>query len=133
VALQVLFALDVQQAKEQDPAARQVFEDVAAQFEMPEAAKVFAMELVYGVTEELEAVDALLRGAARNWRLERMAVVDRNVLRLAAYELSRTATPVAVVIDEAVQMAKRFGDDPSPSFVNGVLDGVARGLSGRAR
>ena len=130
VALQVLFALDVQQAKQAGLVAQEVFEEVAAQFEMPEAAKVFAKELVCGVTEDSQQVDELLRSAARNWRLERMAVVDRNVLRLAAYELLRTTTPVAVVIDEAVRMAKRFGDDPSSSFVNGVLDGVARGLSG---
>jgi len=67
-----------------------------------------------------------VREAARNWRLERMAVVDRNVLRLASYELAHTDTPVEIVIDEAVRLAKRYGDDPSPAFVNGVLDGVAK-------
>lgn len=129
VALQVLFALDLRQAKgEHAPAPQEIFDEVAAQFEMPEAAKAFAKELVCGVAGDLEAIDEHLRGAARNWRLERMAVVDRSVLRLAAYELLRTPTPVAVVIDEAIRMAKRFGDEPSPSFVNGVLDGVARGL-----
>lgn len=129
VALQVLFALDVRRAKTESPMAPQeVFDEVAAQFEMPEAAKAFAKELVCGVADDLGAIDARLRAAARNWRLERMAVVDRSVLRLAAYELLHTETPVAVVIDEAVRMAKRFGDDPSPAFVNGVLDGVARGI-----
>ena len=109
-------------------APQEVFDEVAAQFEMPEAAKAFAKELVCGVAEDMGAIDERLRAAARNWRLERMAVVDRSVLRLAAYELLHTETPVAVVIDEAVRMAKRFGDDPSPAFVNGVLDGVARGI-----
>lgn len=129
VALQVLFALDVRLGKAQSAMAPQeVFDEVAAQFEMPEAAKSFAKELVCGVAADMEAIDERLRAAARNWRLERMAVVDRSLLRLAAYELLHTDTPVAVVIDEAVRMAKRFGDDPSPSFVNGVLDGVARGI-----
>ncbi len=131
VALQVLFAIDLNRAKQGvEPVAQQVFEDVAAHFEMPEAAKAFARELVCGVAAEAEAIDERLRSAARNWRLERMAVVDRNVLRLATYELLQTQTPLAVVLDEAVQMARRFGGDPSPAFVNGVLDGVARAVRG---
>ena len=129
VALQALFALDLCRAKATlAPAAQEVFDDVASNFEMPEAARAFAKELVCGVAAACERVDERLRASARNWRLERMAVVDRNILRLATYELLETETPVAVVLDEAVRMAKRFGDDPSPSFVNGVLDGVARAL-----
>ena len=62
---------------------------------------------------------------ARNWRLARMATVDRNILRLGAYELGFTDTPVRVVLDEAIELARRFGDEPSPGFVNGVLDAVA--------
>lgn len=127
VAVQVLFAIDVHAAKGGAlPAAQEVFDDVAAHFEMPEAARAFAKELVAGVAERRESLDALVREAARNWRLERMAVVDRNVLRLASYELAHTDTPVEIVIDEAVRLAKRYGDDPSPAFVNGVLDGVAK-------
>ncbi|MCA9512031.1 MAG: transcription antitermination factor NusB [Myxococcota bacterium] len=134
VAVQVLFALDVHVAKgPAPPAAQEVFDDVAAHFEMPEAARAFAKELVTGVAQHRDALDALVREAARNWRLERMAVVDRNVLRLAAFELAFSDTPVEVVIDEAVQLAKRYGDDPSPGFVNGVLDGVARATRGAGR
>ena len=130
VALQVLFALDVRRQREgEEPPAQEVFDEVAANFEMPEAARTFAKELVCGAAAARDAIDERLRKAARNWRLERMAVVDRNILRLATYELSMTDTPVAVVLDEAVQMAKRYGDDPSPSFVNGVLDGVAQAIS----
>ena len=129
VALQVLFAIDLLRAKRGvEPAAQEVFDDVAAHFEMPEAAKVFARQLVCGVAADSQKIDELVRSAARNWRLERMAVVDRNVLRLATYELLQTQTPIAVVLDEAVEMARRFGDDPSPAFVNGVLDGVARAV-----
>ena len=129
VALQVLFAIDLRRAKQGvEPVAQEVFDDVAAHFEMPEAAKAFAKELVCGVAADAQAIDERLRSAARNWRLERMAVVDRNVLRLATFELLQTQTPMAVVLDEAVEMARRFGDDPSPAFVNGVLDGVARAV-----
>jgi len=105
VALQVLFAIDLRRAKEGvEPVAQEVFDDVAANFEMPEAARAFARELVCGVT------------------------THGNVLRMATYELLETQTPVGVVLDEAVQLARRFGDDPSPAFVNGVLDGVARAV-----
>ena len=129
VALQVLFALDVRRAREEPEApAQEVFDEIAANFEMPEAARAFAKELVCGTDAAREDIDARLRKAARNWRLERMALVDRNILRLATYEMIHTQTPVAVVLNEAVQMAKRFADDPSPAFVNGVLDGVARAI-----
>jgi N utilization substance protein B len=130
----VLFALDVRRARGGTSAvAQEVFDDVAANFEMPEAARAFAKELVCGAEAARESIDVRLREATRNWRLERMAVVDRNILRLATYELMHTSTPVAVVLDEAVEMARRFGDDPSPAFVNGVLDGVARAIAGRRR
>ena len=86
----------------------------------------FARELVAAVTSRAQTLDALLAAHARNWRVSRMPAVDRNVLRLAVYELRDTQTPVAVVIDEAVDLARRFGGDASPAFVNGVLDAVAR-------
>jgi N utilization substance protein B len=130
VALQALFALDVHRGKVADAEAQEIFEAVAANFEMPEAAKAFAKELVCGVASSIGEIDAAVAAAARNWRVERMAVVDRNVLRLATYELRRAEAPTAVVIDEAVRMAKRFGDDPSPGFVNGVLDAIAQELRG---
>jgi N utilization substance protein B len=134
VALQVLFAIDLHAKKAGiRPPAQEVFDDVGSNFEMPEVNRAFAKELVCGVAENLEALDAVLTAAAKNWRLERMAVVDRNVLRMSAFELAHTVTPVEVVIDEAVRMAKRFGDDPSPAFVNGVLDKVARDLRGDPR
>ena len=134
VSLQVLFAIELHAAKSgARPAAQEVFDDVGANFEMPEAARAFAKELVVGVEAQRDVLDEQLRKAARNWRLERMAVVDRNLLRLGAWELAFTDTPVEVVLDEAVRLAKRFGDDPSPGFVNGVLDAVARELRGGRR
>jgi N utilization substance protein B len=90
----------------------------------------YADELARGVATELDAVDAIVRKASTNWRLERMARVDRNVLRIGAWELlHQTHVPRAVILDEAVELAKRFGSQESGSFVNGVLDRVADDLS----
>ncbi len=152
VALQVLYAVDlagrtsprrmpepletVDGSEASDEASRRpeptvagseaIFDRVAENFVVPKGALDFARELVAGVVSRLPELDALVSLHARNWRVSRMAVVDRNVLRLAAHELRDTQTPVAVVIDEAVDLARRFGSDRSPSFVNGVLDAIAK-------
>lgn len=107
-----------------------IFDRVAEHFVVPKGALDFARELVQGVVARLPELDALVSLHARNWRVSRMAVVDRNVLRLGAHELRDTDTPVAVVIDEAVDLARRFGSDRSPSFVNGVLDAIAKEVRG---
>ncbi|HIG72859.1 MAG TPA: transcription antitermination factor NusB [Myxococcales bacterium] len=108
----------------------EVFNDVAEHFEMPHAAHGFARDLVAKVIEHADALDEIVSSHARNWRVDRMAIVDRNVLRLAAFELMHTETPAAVILDEAVELARRFGSDESPPFVNGVLDAVAREVRG---
>lgn len=109
-----------------DARAEAAFERVALHFELPEGARAFAKELAGGVAGERAALDALLERHLRGWRLERLAAVDRNLLRLGAWELRHGATPAEVVIDEAVSLAHRFGGDKSPGFVNAVLDAVAR-------
>jgi N utilization substance protein B len=135
-ALQVLYALDVP-AREGAPPAAGLAEDAveatAAHFELPPGARAFARELVHGVVAHREKLDPLIARHATHWRLDRMAAVDRNILRLAAYETLYTETPEAVVIDEAVSLARRFGGDDSPGFVNGVLDALAREVRGGAR
>lgn len=86
-----------------------------------------AETLLRGTLERLPEIDEALAATARNWRLDRMAAVDRSILRLAAYELlAEPHTPAPVVIDEAVELAKRFGEADSAGFVNGVLDAVRR-------
>lgn len=91
----------------------------------PAATRDFAVTLVRGVIARIEELDGRLGEQAEHWRLDRMAAVDRNLLRLALYELLfEKETPSAVVIDEAVEIAKRFGSERSSQFVNGVLDGV---------
>jgi len=87
----------------------------------------FARSLVAGVRQHREEVDALLEQTAANWSLKRMAATDRNVLRLAAFELLHSDTPGRVAIDEAVELAKRFGSAQSAQFVNGILDKVMHG------
>ena len=82
----------------------------------------FARSLLGGVRRNRGELDALLSETADNWSLARMAVTDRNVLRLGAYEILYTETPDRVAINEAVELAKRFGARQSPQFVNGILD-----------
>lgn len=89
----------------------------------------FANALVQGVQENTQRIDALIEEASLNWRLVRMPVVDRNILRLACYELiGCPEIPVSVTINEAVELAKRFGGDDSRAFVNGILDRIAHDL-----
>jgi transcription antitermination protein NusB len=91
--------------------------------------KEFARRLFEGTVSEIESIDRLLRRHAEHWKLERMAAVDRNVLRLALYELLHNPeTPPAVVINEALELARRFSTAESVDFVNGVLDAVRKAL-----
>src|SRR5947209_8731248 len=88
---------------------------------------VFAWQLYEGIVANLADIDTRLTAAAENWRLPRMAAVDRNVLRLGAYELLYTPeTPASVALNEAIELARRFGSEGSPAFVNGVLDKLRR-------
>ena len=84
----------------------------------------FCQDLVYGTAQHLAEIDALVSKYARNWTLERMSVVDRSILRMAAYELvfSKERTPVPAVIDEAIELAKKYSTDNSSRFINGLLD-----------
>ena len=98
----------------------------------PEA-RAMAERLACGAQARAEALDAQIAEAATHWRIERIAPVDRTILRLGAFELAvEKATPAAVVIDEAVELAKRFGEADSPAFVNGVLDAIRKRVRGEA-
>lgn len=89
----------------------------------------YAEELIDGVHAKLKDVDARIQAASRHWKVERMASVDRNVLRIATYELKLAPSPLkdSIVIDEAVEIARKFGTTESAAFVNGVLDQIAKG------
>jgi transcription antitermination factor NusB len=87
----------------------------------------YAQELVRGTLANQEKIDDLIRSQADNWRLERMPAVDRNILRLAIYEMmNEKETPKLVVLDEAIELAKKFGSEQSGRFVNGLLDGLLK-------
>jgi len=92
----------------------------------------YADTIVRGVAENLGAIDQKVTSASQNWRLERMSRVDRNLLRLGTWELMfRSDVPRAVIIDEAIELAKSFGTDESSGFVNGVLDRIASDVGRR--
>jgi N utilization substance protein B len=120
VALQLLFWRD-----HNPTAPREVVERFVRERLRDPSVEPYSLELFDGVAGEQAVIDARLTEAAENWRLTRMATVDRNVLRVGAFELLfRPETPPAVVINEAVELARRYGAKDSPAFVNGVLDRV---------
>jgi N utilization substance protein B len=129
-ALQILYQLDVQEQLSDEQALGMFWRNFAATAEAEGALPAdlseiqpFAEKLVRGVREHLAELDAQIRGASKNWRLERMARVDRNLLRLALYELKHVDdVPAKVAINEAIEIAKRYGTNESSAFVNGILD-----------
>jgi len=128
-ALQMLFAIDAA-----GHSLASVVRDFWAEFPGDAEGRPYADELVGEIVERRDELDAAIKKTAANWRLERMAPVDRNILRLASYEiLHRPDVPTEVIIDEAVELAKLFGADQSSSFVNGVLDQLARESRGTPR
>jgi transcription antitermination protein NusB len=101
--------------------------DVGRHKRRVEDAFQYAQALVRGTVGHRDEIDAMIRGQADNWRLERMPAVDRNILRLAIYEmLYERDTPKLVVVDEAIELAKKFGSEQSGRFVNGLLDGLLK-------
>lgn len=84
----------------------------------------FMEELARGASSMAPSIDQQIAEKSENWKLERMPVVDRNILRMAIYEMSRKETPTAVVIDEALELARQFSGDESVSFINGILDAI---------
>jgi N utilization substance protein B len=124
-ALQMLFQIDLA-----GTAPHEVLEQFWTGRPPQPPARDFAERLVRGVSETREEADRWIAGAALNWKIERMSAVDRNVLRIAVYELLHdTDTPPAVVIDEAIEVARKYGGDGSARFVNGVLDAIRRGIA----
>jgi len=93
-----------------------------------ESTRQFARQLFEGALTQAEASDKLVTKLSHNWRLDRIAAIDRNILRLAIYELRAGTAPVKVVIDEAIELAKKFSSEEAPAFLNGVLDAAAKSL-----
>jgi transcription antitermination protein NusB len=124
VVLQMLYQLE---ASGQEP--RGVLESYRSSFGEGPFPDDFARDMFLDVAERVGALDETIASASDNWRLVRMSLVDRNILRLGVFELGfRLDTPPRVAINEAVELAKRFGTEDSASFVNGILDRIARDL-----
>jgi N utilization substance protein B len=123
-ALQILYSMDVAAGLPLVDAVTRL-----AQLTGPDPSVYDQAEaLAEAVVREQAELDRLALGAAENWRLDRIAAVERNILRIGVHELLKGEVPPKVAIDEAVQLAHRFGGAKAPGFVNGVLDNVARGL-----
>jgi N utilization substance protein B len=122
-ALQILFLWDNRRQPIEDAIA--AYYDTLYSEEGPER-DPFVDDLVRGTVEHLTEVDEQISKHAEHWRIERMPAVDRNILRLAVYEMIHAGTPAAVTIDEALELARKFSNEESVQFVNGVLDAVHR-------
>ena|SRR5215471_19075863 len=122
-ALQILFLWDARRPAVGD-AVNQYYDSLYSE-EKPER-DPFVEDLVRGTVEHVREVDARISRHAQHWRMERMPAVDRNVLRLAVYEMIHGGTPAPVAIDEALELARKFSNEESVQFVNGVLDAVRR-------
>ena len=130
-ALQALYQLDVADGPSVRDALEAAWSSGAEGDPAPVADEMrqFALELVEGVREKLTELDAKIEQHSTNWRIDRMSRIDRNVLRLGAYELEfRPDVPRKVALNEAVELGKKYGTEESSSFINGLLDKLAQGI-----
>ncbi len=126
-ALQMLFAADVMGTLSADELVRAYWDELG-EAEMDESARAFATRLTIGALAHLSELDDRIRSRAEHWRIPRMAIVDRNVLRLSVYEFLYEPTPRTVAINEALEIARRFSTYEATQFINGILDAVKRDL-----
>ncbi len=125
-ALQMLFAADV--AKTNQSNLTRDFWKELSEDDFDDAAREFANNLTLGTLRRLSAIDDKIRTRAEHWRIERMAIVDRNILRLAVNEFLFEDTPYTVVINEALEIARRFSTYEATQFINGILDAIKKDL-----
>ncbi len=130
IALQVLYQLDISQ---EDP--KEALSVYFENFRPSEKAREFCQRLIEGVCQNRQEIDRLIEENAENWTLKRMTVVDRNILRVATFELMHCPDiPFKASLNEAIELAKKYGTDDSGAFINGILDRIhslaASGLSG---
>ncbi len=126
LALQFLYQLDITKTP-----ADEELKNFWQERREPEEIERFTNELIEGVVEHLGEIDELLKKHAQNWELKRMAVIDRNIMRLSCFELLfREDIPPKVSLNEAVELAKKYGDIESSKFVNGILDKIHKTVHG---
>ncbi len=122
-ALQALYQIDLTRATP-EKALQALFPEAR----IPDEIDDFVVSLVYGSARHQEHLDPLIRQYLRGWDLERLSVIDRNILRMALFEMMHIETPFSVVMDEAVELAKRFSTDEGRRFINGILSAASREL-----
>jgi N utilization substance protein B len=125
-ALQMLFAADI--AKTESVELSDNYWDTLGEFGLDATTREFADSLAKGTLDNLEVVDERIKQRAEHWRIERMACVDRNILRLAIYELLYRDTPATVIINEGLELARCFSTFESTQFINGILDAIKHDL-----
>ena len=120
VALQLLYQIEINPLD-----TREILDLFWQSFEPPEEIKAFASQIVDGVRRHRDDIDSLIDGYSDHWKLERMTLIDRNILRLGVYELMYAEdVPVKVAINEAIELGKKYGSEESGAFINGVLDKI---------
>ena len=132
-ALQILFQWDQRRQPVDEAIAAYYHSLYSEEHQTKPTREQFVDALVNGVVERIPELDELISKHAEHWRIERMPVVDRTVLRLGLYEMLHVGTPPAVVIDEAIELARRYSGEPSVQFINGVLDAARRDLAAGGR
>jgi len=133
-AIQILFLWDVRKlgideaidAYYQSLYSSEIEEETGEEPDLPASRDAFMESLARGTAAKVIDLDGYIAKRAENWRLERMPVVDRNILRMAIYEMKEMGTPPAVVIDEALELARRFTEEEAVPFINGVLDAIRK-------
>lgn len=119
-ALQILYTLDISKFS-----LEEIIQEFLKNEKIPENVKEFAQQLVYGTIQHQEEIDSLIKEHTQNWSLERMFCVDRNILRIATFEiLYLFDIPTNVIINESIELAKKYGSQDSPKFVNAIIDKI---------
>ncbi len=127
-ALQMLFAADINGSSVRADELARAYWSELGEAELDEASREFATRLALGALARIPELDERIKSRAEHWRISRMAVVDRNVLRLAVYEFLHEPTPRTVAINEALEIARRFSTYEATQFINGILDAIKRDL-----
>jgi transcription antitermination protein NusB len=125
-ALQVLYAWEIRAERDRLP---DLLREFLSTRRIGEEAREYLETLITGVDLHLDPIDRSLERFLLNWRLDRLSIIDRNILRLAAMEMQHLATPPRVAIQEAILLAEKYGSNESPRFINGVLDALMRGTA----
>jgi N utilization substance protein B len=126
ISLQFLFGHDFQQQAADPESVAKEFESFCASFDTNAKALPYARALITGICEQIEEIDRQVKALSHHWRLERMSLVDRNIIRIAIYEMKYgDEVPAKVAINEALEIAKHYSKSDSVAFINGILDSVA--------